>query len=113
MDDKLVSRLEQSVQFLIDGIAFTVGEFVIGKSENGRIFVNGYTNFMFLENIDREAIEKELFDLKMEFLKLMGNSQKFREFVKNIGIDYYLLFDTGQTGIQICGEEDGVYKVFI
>lgn len=113
MDNKIINRLEQSIQFLIEGLTFTVGEFVIGKSDNGRIFVNGYTNTKFMENIDKTNIKKELFDLKIEFQQVMTHSNKFSEFVKNIEIDYYLLLDTGQAGIHICGEENGVYKVFI
>jgi len=111
--DGLVDRLETSIQFLIDGLTFTVGDFVIGKSDNGRIFVNGCSHLLYLENIDRTSIKEELFEIKTEFIQLMKKSQKFSEFVKDVGIDYYLLLDYGQGGIQICGEVDSDYKVFI
>jgi hypothetical protein len=113
MNTELIHRLEQSIQFLKDNLTFTVGEFVIGKSENGRIFVNAYTHYLTVENIDQNKIESELYDIELRFIQLMNKSEIFKEYIKPFGIDFYLLLDTGTAGITICGKVEGNYKIFI
>jgi len=113
MELELVDRLEKSIQFIMDGIPFTVGDFVIGKSTNGRMFVNCFIPNLYLEHIDKTLIEKNLLKRKMDFIELMNKAKNFSGSFKSNEIDYYLLLDSGSASIQICGEVDGNYEVYI
>ena len=108
-----VKRLEASVDIITEGMTFVVDDFVLGISEAGRIFVNGYTNYENIDSLPKHKITEMFKDMKDEFLTVMNSSQKFTEFAKTKGIDYYLVLDTGKAGINICGEVEGVFKIFI
>ena len=49
MTEGLIKRLEKSIEFIADDLTFKVGNFVLGKSKNGRILVNGYLNLLHFE----------------------------------------------------------------
>ncbi|MFA7062022.1 MAG: hypothetical protein WC156_14540 [Pedobacter sp.] len=113
MNLEQIKRLEASIEFINDGLTFTLGDFVLGKSANGRIFVNGYMNYINVNNIPKSVIEDDFNKMKEQFIELMSNSQKFYEFSANRGIDYFLLVDTGGAGVKICEEVEGVFQLFI
>ena len=111
MELDLIKRLECSIDFINDGLTFTVNDFVLGKSANGRIFVNGYVGYSNINNISRSVILREFKEMKDDFTELMNSSKKFKEFADPIGIDFVLLFDTGTAAIKLCEEVDGIFRL--
>ena len=95
-----IRRLETSIDFINDGLTFTVGNFVLGRSTKGRIFVNGYVNYIRIENISKTRVREDFEEMKKSFLELMAKSQQFSEFANSKGLDYYLLVDTGSAGVK-------------
>lgn len=111
----LLKRLETSIDFVEDGINFNVGEFVLGKVNSNRIFVNGYLDYIYINSIyslSKLIVQQELLNIKDDFFDLVNQSEVFSKFIANKEIDFYLVFDTGNAGINICGEINGKYKLF-
>ena len=111
----LLKRLETSIDFVEDGINFNVGEFVLGKVNSNRIFVNGYLDYIYINSIyslSKLIVQQELLNIKDDFFDLVNQSEVFSKFIANKEIDFYLVFDTGNAGINICEEINGKYKLF-
>ncbi|MDP4259915.1 MAG: hypothetical protein Q8937_16935 [Bacteroidota bacterium] len=113
MEEELVKKLETAIEFIEDKIPFKVGPFLLGKSANDRLFVNGSLDVLYFENISQYDVRHELNEMKSEFLALMSKSKRFQEFSKDKGIDYYLIFDTGKAGVEICAEINGEFKKYV
>lgn len=113
MNTELLNRLETSIEFIKDGLTFKVGDFVLGRTKDGRIFVNGYVQRADINSIDKTSAEKEFREMKDEFDGLVKKSSEFREFALKAGLDYYLLLDTGSAGLNICAEINGEFKMFV
>lgn len=113
MKDDLTTRLEKAIEFIEDSQTFKVGDFVLGAANNGRVSVNGYLNVLDFENIQKNALRDDLSEMIAEFNGLISKSKKFSDFANKRGIDYYLLYDTGKAGLEICSEVEGVFKVYI
>jgi len=80
MNFDLVKGLETSIAFIDDGFTFTVGDFVLGKSSNGRIFVNGYVSYIDVNNVPCAEIEKIFINMKNGFVELMNQSKIFLDY---------------------------------
>jgi len=89
------------------------GAFVVGGLKNGRVQVNGYLQYNTINEIPKSEIKDELQKVKANFAIIMNESLIFKEYALSVGIDYYLLLDTGNAGISICAEIEGEYKEFI
>ena len=113
MNTEMGKKLEESLETISQGCFQKMGEFVIGGLKNGRLEVNGYLPYNTISEIPKATIQKELQIIKEKFSLLMNQSQIFKDYALNVGIDYYLVLDTGNAGIAICSEIEGVYKEFI
>jgi hypothetical protein len=112
MIDDLVNRLNTSVEFLKDGMAFKVGQFVIGLEDPNTIYVNGSSDFYHIENLSQEIATKELADIKLEFEAIMSKASNFLNYLKNKSIEYNLLIDTGTAGVLMAKEKNGSMEFF-
>jgi hypothetical protein len=113
MNIEMKKELEESLETIAKGCCQKMGEFVIGGLKNGRLQVDGYLPYNTISEIPKATIQKELQLIKEKFSLLMNQSQIFKDYALNVGIDYYLVLDTGNAGIAICTEIEGVYNEFI
>ncbi|MGV8094870.1 MAG: hypothetical protein AB2L24_23710 [Mangrovibacterium sp.] len=113
MNTELKKILETSLDKIKAGHFLKIEEFVIGGLKNGRLQVNSYLPYNTINEIPKESIASELQRVKKEFLLLINQSQVFKEYALNAGIDYHLVLDTGNAGISVCTEIDGMYRVFL
>ena len=113
MNNDLAIQLDNSIALIKSYHFLKIGKFVIGGLRNGRIQVNSYLYYNSINEVPKETIKTELKTAKDCFLIIKNESSKFKEFAINSGIDYHLVLDTGNAGISICAEIEGVYKEFI
>lgn len=113
MDTSLVNRLNAAVEFLKDGMTFKVGEYVLGVVNPNTIFVNGYSEYNNVQNLSKERATEELFQIKNDFNTIMNEAKVFLSFMKNKSIDYILVVDTGNAGLNVCKEKNGVLEFYI
>jgi hypothetical protein len=113
MNAELCKKLEESLEAIKKGRFIKLDEFVVGGLKNGRLQVNGYLPYRTINEIPKATIQNELQMVKERFLLLMSQSQTFKEYALNAGIDYHVVIDTGNAGISVCAEIEGEYRTFI
>jgi hypothetical protein len=102
-----ISRIKAALEFLKDNQGFNVGGLFVSRTDNV-IHVTGYTNFSFIENLNKRIAIKEMENTKAEFNDYIEALPEFKDFMKNKEIKYYLNLDYGKGSIPICSETNGV-----
>ena len=110
---EVYNELESSIDGLKESRSIKVGEFILEGLKNGRIRVDGYILYNNVNEIPKSTLKDELKAVKEKFALVMNETQTFKEFAIQTGIDYYVVLDVGNAGITICGEIEGEYKLFI
>lgn len=113
MDIPLFNRLNTAVEFLRDGMSFNVGDYVLGVINAETIFVNIYSDYAMVQNLNRDIAKQEFYRKKSSFITLMNDAKIFNNYVKDKSIDFFLVVDTGNAGINICKEKGGVLEFYI
>jgi hypothetical protein len=113
MSEELIKRLESSIEFITDDLPIRVGDFVLGRADSGRKEVKGYIESLDKPNIPKQELQDIMADMKQSFLELADKSEKFSLFVKERGVDYWLLGDIGKAGVALCSEIEGVFHSYI
>jgi hypothetical protein len=125
MDVDLKMKLEESIEVIKKGHSAKVDDFILGMNRNKnnlkeltRLTVYGYLHYydyntISIKDIPKSIIKNELNKIKKKFMLLMEESETFKDFATNEGIDYYLVLDYQNGGVTICCEENGQYKEFI
>ncbi|MDR3628166.1 MAG: hypothetical protein P4L45_15085 [Ignavibacteriaceae bacterium] len=113
MDKEILKRLESSLEFIKDGLTFKVGDFVLGKTKDGKIFVNSYLQDINIDKIEKSFAKEKLEEMTNEFNGLVTKSPRFQEFLSDFDLNYYLLYDTGLAGINICAVINGEFQFFL
>lgn len=104
---------EELLKTLKNGSSQKFEEFVVLRLKNGRIEVRGYIPYKTISEIPKETIRNELQKEKVNFIELINNSQLFKDFALEVGINYSLDLDYGGGSVLICTEIEGVYKEYI
>lgn len=102
-----ISRIKIALEFLKDNQGFKVGGLFLSRKDNV-VYVNGFTNYNDLKNINKRIAIRELEDTKAEFNDYLEIVPEFKDFLENKEIEYSLVYDYGMGSIGICNEKKGV-----
>ena len=108
-------NIRKRIWLIADGIPLKLDNMTIKSSDAGKLLVTGWTNTIHFNNISKENIQLELKDLKSSFSSF---SERFPELItiielNNLKIEYHMAFDTGNAGIGLCSEIDGMLNWYI
>lgn len=108
------NRIETVIEFLKDGQSFYMENLAFEMEGRETVVVIGWSAFINLTNLTKQAAIKEFNDIKSTFNKILEDSQNFRNFIANKSIKYKLCFDDGgKASIDICSEKNGVINWLI
>jgi hypothetical protein len=102
-----IERINTAVKFLNNGQSFRVEPLLLGTIDTSNLYVTGWSQYIFLNNLTKQIALRELQEIKILFEEMISISQDLRGFVKNKKIEYNLVFDTGKAGVGICSEKNG------
>ena len=106
-EDEVKIRLKNAIILLANQNTYTVGDITLNSKDNKHLGVKGWTNSISLESITKQNALADLSETKRLFDIMVKCSQEFQQFVKNKQIVYYVCFDYGMGGIEICNETNG------
>ena len=101
-----IEVIEAGGFFNIEGLQF--------KKLNGKLLVAGWSNYISIENINRNNALKELQTIKDIFHSILSESVKFKKYTSEFPIDYVLFCDdNGKTLVTVCEEIDNsiIWKI--
>jgi ASC-1-like (ASCH) protein len=113
MENMLVQRLNESVDFLKDNLTFKVGDFVLGTVDDETIYVDFFTNYTQIQNVSREKAVEELNQYRDNFQSMLNLAHEFYKYAKHKRVEYNLVLNTGTAGILICKDKNGKIDFFI
>jgi hypothetical protein len=101
-------RIKTAVDFLKDGQAFKLGDLTLGITDNGAMYVTGWTHYLNIENLTRDIALTELKEIKELFERMTHYSPELKTFTVDKVVKYNLAYDdSGKVGIGICEEVNG------
>lgn len=106
MDD-LLSRTNDAIGFLKEGLHFRVGELYLGCSSANILDVTADSRSVAFENMTKQSALSELNEIKKIFYHLTNVSDDFRVFVCTKEIQFNLFLSAGQSDMRICSEKNG------
>lgn len=68
---------------------------------------------MLYAQISKEKAVEELNQLIDEFKTITNEAKEFKNYIKNRSIEYNLVFDSGNAGINICKIKNGIIEIYI
>ena len=107
MDANTIKALENAVHLLADGHLYSVGGLIfraIGKTD---IEVTGCSAKTDLNTTTRNSSTVEMGDIKKEFAQMLSISSIFKDYMKDKGIRFCLIYDYGMGAIDLCEEVNG------
>ncbi len=109
-EDELKHRIRNALILLADGHSFKVGDLTFSSQNNNFFTVKGWTNKNDLKSLNKEIALKELTETKELFRKMISISSELDHFVNNKQIEYFLGYNYGMGGLEICSEINGKIK---
>ena len=101
-------RIRTAVDFLKDGQSFKLGDLTLGITDNGDVYVTGWTQYINIENLTRDIALYELKEIKELFERMTHHSPELKRFTVDRVVKYNLAYDdSGKVGIGICEEVNG------
>lgn len=104
---ELNSRIKSAITVLKEGHAFKVGELLFSSENNFTLTVTGWTTNTSLSAITKTSALIELEEIKNLFSVMCEAANELATFIKDRRVEYYLAFDYGKGGINICKEIEG------
>lgn len=105
--EELKHRIKNALILLADGHSSKVGDLTFGCKDKTYFSVSGWTHNNHIENVTRQSALAELKDIKSLFSKMVNASCELSDFIKGKLITYYLSYDYGSGGLEICYEKNG------
>ena len=104
-------RIRTAIEFLKDGLPFSVGKLGFTLNKSGDLEVSGWSRYLEFKNLSHAKCLEELNGVKEEFNEMLNVSDELREFIKGRQIEYILNYDdSGKASITICSETEEIVK---
>ena len=101
---------ETALEFLKDGLSFSVGDLRLGIEGKNTLFVTGWSQYLDFENLTRSKAIQEIEEIKNVFMKMVESSIELKEFIQKRSVKYNLAFNYGMGSIGVCSEQNGVIE---
>jgi hypothetical protein len=97
-------RISIAIEIIDAGEVFNVNGLQFQKRDQ-MLLVSGWSNYVLIQNIDRDIASKELHAIKDTFHSLLSEFQELKDYIGQFSINYALLYDdNGKCSITICEE---------
>ncbi len=100
-------QIKTAIEFLKIGQSFRIENLRLGVENSKTLYITGWSNYSYIENLTKEIALRELQEIKVMFKKILAISKELRDFIEDKSFEYNLAFNYGQGSIGICSEKKG------
>lgn len=103
-------RIKIAIEFLKEGQSFKVGDLRLGMSGKDKMYVTGWSQYIYIENLTKYEALQELEHIKTLFKQMVESSNELKKFIQDKSIKYNLAFYYGMGAINICSEKNEIVE---